>query len=94
MATKRRTRPRLTECKDCHLPIRFVRLDNGGVMPVNPRPDNHGNVAAWRVGHELHGHVVSRSNPIRPRMDLWMPHAATCVERQPAPKPEPPPTLF
>lgn len=94
MTTRRRTRPRLTECKDCHLPIRFVTLDTGSRLPVNPMPDAHGNVAAHRTGRELFGWVVSRSNPILARMDLFMPHHATCAARQPAPKPAPPPTLF
>lgn len=80
----------MAECKGCTLPIRFVKLNTGNAIPVNPAESTIGNVAAYKVGNQLHGHVISRDNPWKPGMLRFTPHAATCeaIER-PEPKPEP-----
>lgn len=85
----RRAAP-LSECKDCHLPIRFVWIvTTGRAMPVNPQPDERGNVAAHIAGGRVCGFVISqdrRPGPLDPLR--FMPHAATCEARQkPQPKP-------
>lgn len=92
-----RGRALLAECRDCGLPIRFVKLPNDRVIPVNPRPDPRGNVSAHETGGRLHGHVISHQNPAGPLDDRYIPHAATCTERprKPSnPPTEPPPALF
>lgn len=89
-------RVRLAECRDCHDPIRFVRLPTGRLMPVNPREHPEGNVAASITGNHLVGFVISkdhRPGPLTPYR--FMPHAATCAERKPSnPPPAPDPALF
>lgn len=79
----RRAAP-LAECRDCHLPIRFVRITTtGSAMPVNPQPDERGNVAARITGGRLTGFVISndhRPGPLDPLR--FMPHHATCEAKQ------------
>lgn len=87
----------LGECRDCGNPIRFVQLDTGTALPVDPQPNPRGNVCAQRIGGQLHGHVISHHHPAIPGAERWMPHHATCPERPPRiarPKREPEPTLF
>lgn len=91
--------PKLSECRGCHDPIRFVRLDTSGkALPVNPAPDPAGNVAACMTGGALHGFVISKDR--RPGVGhalRFTAHHATCsaIDRRPAkPKPEPDPALF
>lgn len=89
--------PRLAECHSCHDPIRFVELDTGKAMPVQPMPHPTGNVCARVIAGRLYGFVISREKPARPSDLLFRPHYATCsaVDRTPAkPKPEPHPALF
>jgi len=95
----RRAAP-LAECRLCHLPIRFVKLDTGKALPVNPRPDERGNVAARLQGGRLVGFVISRDHrpgPLDPFR--FYPHHATCEEleknkKSTPPPPEPDPALF
>lgn len=86
----------LAECRDCHDPIRFVRLNTGSLIPVNPRENPAGNVAASITGMGLVGFVISkdhRPGPLTPYR--FMPHAATCSERTPSNPPTPAdPALF
>lgn len=93
-ATLRRVR--LGECRDCGDPIRFVRLPTGRLMPVNPRENTAGNVAASISGNDLVGFVIAkdhRPGPLTPYR--FMPHAATCPEKKPSKPPtEPDPALF
>lgn len=78
--------PRPGECRGCHEPIRFVRLDTGKPIPVNPRPNPEGNVAARLSGGRLYGFVISKDkrpgagDPFR-----FRPHQATCsaIDRTP-----------
>lgn len=95
-----RGRRRLAECRACTLPIRFVTLTSGKKMPVNPKPNDRGNVATRLIAGELHGRVVGpRSKPADHREVLYMAHFATCdgrPKKQPtkAPAVEPEPSLF
>jgi len=99
--------PRLSECRACADPIRFVRLDSGSLMPVNPKPGATGTVCARLVmslssavgGKELRGYVISRERPADPSWPYrFVVHHATCSERTPAaapkPAPAPDPALF
>lgn len=82
----------LSECRDCHEPIRFVKLDTGKVLPVNPKPNVEGNVAAHIAGNRLHGFVISRDHlagPLDPYR--FVAHFATCEARKKPAKPKPPP---
>jgi len=96
------TLPRLAECRDCHEPIRFVRMeDTGRLLPVNPVPDptitGHGTVCARLSGAVLVGYVTSRDRVASHHMPYrFRPHFATCEDRKPEakPKPEPDPALF
>lgn len=39
----------MAECRECHGPIRFVRIINTqNMLPIDPVPDERGNVWAWR----------------------------------------------
>ena len=90
---------RYAECSECCNPILFVLLNTGKRIPVDPMPNPRGNVAAMRIGHNLHGFVLSATHPDhRAPYVLHMPHHATCPER-PGPKAakparEPDPSLF
>lgn len=84
----------LSECRECAEPIRFVALDTGKALPVNPMPNSSGNVCARRIGSKLHGYVVSKTHGPDPLFLRFMPHHATCEERQ-SNKPRPAdPALF
>lgn len=74
----------LAECRDCHLPIRFVRISaTGNAMPINPKPNEAGNVAARIVGGQLVGFVISRDHRPGPLDSFrFMPHHATCEAKQ------------
>lgn len=89
--------PRPSECKECHDPIRFVKLDTGKALPVNPQPNPEGNVAAHLAGGRLVGFVISRDHRPGPLDSFrFTVHHATCeaIERRTKPKPEPHPALF
>lgn len=71
----------MSECRDCGAPIRFVQLDTGRAIPVDPRERTAGNVAASLSGTRLVGFVISkdhRPGPLTPYR--FMPHHATCPE--------------
>lgn len=89
----------LAECRSCSCPIRFVRLDSGKAMPVNPLPNaSNGNVSAYLIGGRLHGHVISATKPPERNALRFVAHYATCEERprssDPNPKPDSDPVLF
>lgn len=71
----------MSVCRECAAPIRFVRLDTGRALPVDPAPVVDGNVAAVRAGGHLIGYVLSHDKPMRPLHLRYMPHHATCPAR-------------
>lgn len=83
----------LAECRECHEPIRFVRLTTSGkAMPVNPLPHASGTVAARLLMGRLSGFVISTEHRAGPSHPLRMvPHYATCEEQRPN-RPDPTPT--
>lgn len=92
--------PPLAECRSCHDPIRFVRMDESGrAMPVNPAPhtDGTGNVAARLRAGSLTGFVISKDRLPGPgEAYRFTAHYATCEAERPktTPAAEPPPSLF
>lgn len=84
----------MSECKDCADPVRFVKMTaTGRWMVVNPAENVSGTVCAAKVGHELHGWVVSKTHPARQGFLRFTPHAATCSAIERPEPPEPHPTL-
>lgn len=83
MRPRRDGLPRLSECRDCHDPIRFVRMPSGKSMPVNPSPNpTSGTVAARLMGGVLVGFVITTDRRPGPLDSLrFVPHASTCEER-------------
>ncbi len=93
--------PRPSECRNCQDPIRFVKLNTGSALPVNPKPGETGNVAAGLYQGRLVGYVLSAENgPRASHPYRFVPHYATCEhelarKRKPtAPAVEPDPSLF
>lgn len=77
----------MLDCSACAAPIRFVMLDTGKRIPVNPGPrpadDTRANVCARVLGHNLHGYVTSKAHPADPLFLRFVPHFATCDVRKP-----------
>lgn len=48
------------------------------LMPVDPVPDDRGNVYARRVAGRLHGHVRTAGEECPPGWLTYMPHVRTC----------------
>ena len=71
----------MADCRACAAPIRFVQLDTGKALPVDPLPNPRGNVCARKVGGRLHGYVTSKAHGPDPMFVRFMPHHATCEER-------------
>lgn len=95
------TLPPLAECRDCHEPIRFVRMiDTGRALPINPKAGVAGTVAAHRtrgpLGVTLEGFVISGHRSTSAYPLRFTPHAATCEATRPTPPqaPESDPALF
>lgn len=88
------------KCHDCGASIHFARMRTGKVMPVDPVPDDRGNVIARKVGtgQYIAGYVENLpsdgSTPVDPPGHVrLMPHFATCSHPKHAPKrgaPRPP----
>jgi len=81
----------MAACRDCAAPIRFVRLDTGSLLPVDPLPHETGNVAARLYGNRLVGFVISKDHRPGP-LDSFrlVPHHATCEARKKPKQPAPP----
>ena len=73
----------MSSCRDCRATIRFVRLESGKSMPVNPTPDPTGTVAVDWQGTELVGYVLSKTDPLRPGYRLYRAHRADCHPTKP-----------
>ena len=66
------------KCRECGLEIMYLHTRHGKRMPVDPYPDENGNIAARPYpGAYVDAHMVSdRTPPAGYR--LFMPHRATC----------------
>lgn len=82
----------MSACKRCSDPIRFVtNTETGKRIPVDPVPDESGNVLAKAqqirattgevTGTELVGHPRRKGEETPPGWALYMPHYATCRAR-------------
>lgn len=71
-------------CFSCGATIEFVSLEGSSrVMPIDPVPDDRGNVAVVRRGRKLIGYVVSKAWPWKQPYVLHMPHRASCKPDKP-----------
>jgi hypothetical protein len=85
------------KCRDCGIGIRFVYITTSKkTMPVDPQPDDDGNVYARVVGGRLTGHVKVKGEECPAGWATFMPHFATCryARRGPTKGKHKPQTLF
>ena len=89
----------MTSCRRCPAAILFIRMrDSGKAMPVDPWPDDRGNIAALPAGPKTYvdGHYLAAHEPLAVGEVRLMPHWSTCGDpsipgrpnkRPPAPEP-------
>ena len=87
------------QCAKCGAIIRFVRMESGKSMPVDPIQDSGGNVCATPTADGrsfVAGFVITQARPALPHTVRFMAHWATCGGRTPVSSPArvPEPTLF
>ena len=82
----------MSACRTCSFPIRFVKMRTGSSMPVDPVPDNLGNVVALRdqIGRLTDGHIVPPDQPTPDGYTRLMPHYGTCAKTPARKKPRTP----
>ncbi|GAA0189681.1 hypothetical protein GCM10008944_01370 [Cytobacillus oceanisediminis] len=68
----------MSRARCCRRPVKYVLLPTGKRMPVDPVPDEDGNVAARLVGRQLTGHVLRRGEDVPDGWQRFMPHQALC----------------
>lgn len=91
-------------CRACGAAVKWVKTRQGKALPVEPAPDNNGNVVAMRTsrGTFVDGHVIPVGQPIPDGYTRFYPHFSSCSApnlpgrpRKPRPRPPAPePTLF
>jgi hypothetical protein len=73
-------------CDDCGDRILWATTAAGRYQPLNPVPDENGNVLAYRdalgVVRARSASGVTEGSPRHPLERLYMPHPATCRPRQ------------
>jgi len=71
----------MAACREkCGRSIVFVRMtETGKNLPVDPVPDEGGNVYAHPVHGRLFGHVRTAGEPLPDGWQIYMPHVRTCV---------------
>lgn len=70
----------MATCKYCNEPIRWVATEGGKPMPINAVPDRNGNVVILPGGMGTRVKVLSGSDLLTWRGQLFMPHFATCPQ--------------
>lgn len=91
----------LGRCRGCGRPVRWATTQAERQMPLDPEPDQNGNVVA-RLGDSQtwYARIPTTDRPQAPTERRFMPHVATCPspplprapQRPPAPaKAKPPP---
>lgn len=68
----------MSRARCCRRPVAWVLLSTGNRMPVDPVPDERGNVAARLVGRRLEGRVLKKDEPAPEGWQRYMPHQALC----------------
>lgn len=67
-------------CRACSGQVLWVTLPSGKRMPVDPEPDDDGNVAAYRDARGVWvGHVLRADERTAPFEKRFVPHFATCA---------------
>lgn len=95
----------VSRCSRCSAPLKFVKMRTGKAMPVDPIPDDLGNVLARpdTVGRLVDGHVKPTDPPceVPAGYRRYMPHWSTCAHPSSdathvtaKSDPEPEPALF
>ena len=91
----------MAHCRTCSCSIRFDAMRTGSSMPVDPVPDDLGNVAATRDQHGglVDGNIVSPGQPVPAGYIRFMPHYGPCARppsraKPRAPRQQPAHTLF
>lgn len=86
----------MSQCRHCYGPIRFVTLDSGKPIPVEPHPAvDRGTVAAQMRGRRLVGYVISQAKPLLPGFQTFVVHRARCKPDAPrVPASQRPASLF
>lgn len=80
-------------CRSCSATLRWVRMESGKGMPVDPVPTPlTGNVAARLVGTRyVAGYVVTAKNPLRSGFTLFTAHWVSCDMKPRSKAPKTPP---
>lgn len=87
-------------CRDCSATMRWVKMRSGAAMPVEPIPDDRGNIAALKGsnGQYLDGQVIKPETDraeLRFRgLTVFMPHKAVCGGGRPVRPRQDQPGLF
>lgn len=71
------------KCRYCEATIRWVQLESGKSIPVNPISDPAGTVAASWQGASLIGYVTAKARPLRDGYQLYRAHRADCHPDKP-----------
>jgi len=68
-------------CKSCQQPLRWVRMNTGGLSPVNAEPDPTGNIVIENgIGRVLTGDLFAA--PADPETPRFKSHFASCTEAE------------
>ena len=90
----------MATCRDCSVPIVFVRMATGTAMPCCPGPDDHGNIACRREGGRfVAGRVLTAGQDPEPGEVRLLAHWAVCTRTRARTRPvkaaaPEPPALF
>ncbi|WP_425244825.1 hypothetical protein [Streptomyces sp. NEAU-NA10] len=79
------SRQGVTTCPSCNEPIRWAITEAGRRQPVNPEPDDRGNVAVYTdATGTLRARALTKDRPTPEHLE-WraMPHVATCAGPEP-----------
>lgn len=69
----------MAACRTCALPLAFVRMESGTLMPINPGPNPDGTVAGRKQGARLvRGYIITADRPLLPGWTPFQAHWAIC----------------
>lgn len=70
----------MSACRTCTFPIKFVRMrESGKAMPIDPVPDDTGNIACTPAGREyVDGHYLAAGEQLAQGEVRMMQHWYTC----------------